>query len=210
MSIDDFVRLIGKLTEAGKGRTAAKLRSYLRAAYSLAIRSRTDPSIPMGLRTFGIESNPLAGVAALAQFSRTRARSLSGPELAGFLKRLDTVPESVPKQAIHLCILLGGQRPVHLLRARAVDVDLSVGHIELYDSKGARRQPRRHVVPLTTDAERILERRLKALREGEPLFSTDGRTIMRIETISVLVRRIAAEMASAKGGTRTVSASRYS
>jgi hypothetical protein len=36
VKIDDFVRLIGNLTKAGKGRTAAKLRSYLRAAYSLA------------------------------------------------------------------------------------------------------------------------------------------------------------------------------
>ncbi len=198
VSIDDFVRVIGTLTETGKGRTAAKLRSYLRAAYSLAIRSRTDPSIPLELRTFAIEANPLAGVGALAQFSRARNRTLSGPELAGFLKRLDAIPESVSKHAIQLCVLLGGQRPVQLLRARAVDVDLSAGHIGLYDSKGARRQPRVHVVPLTTDAARILERRLKALQEGEPLFSTDGRTIMRIETVSVLVRGIAAEMATAK------------
>jgi hypothetical protein len=197
-SIDDFVRLIGRLTESGKGRTAAKLRSYLRAAYSLAIRSRTDPSIPLALRTFGIEANPLAGVGALAQFSRARNRALSAPELAGFLKRLDSVPESAPKQAIQLCILLGGQRPVQLLRVRAVDVDLSAGRIELYDPKGARRQPRAHVVPVTGEAGRILERRLKALQEGEPLFSTDGRTTMRIETISVLVREIAAEMATAK------------
>jgi hypothetical protein len=102
VSIDDFVRLIGTLTEAGKGRTAAKLRSYLRAAYSLAIRSRTDPSISQELRTFGIEANPLAGVGALAQFSCARNRTLSGPELAGFLKRLDAVPESVPRQAIRL------------------------------------------------------------------------------------------------------------
>jgi integrase len=198
VSIDDFVRLIGALTEAGKGRTAAKLRSYLRAAYSLAIRSRTDPSISLELRTFGIEVNPLAGVGALAQFSRVRNRTLSGPELAAVLKRLDAVPESVPKQAIQLCVLLGGQRPVQLLRARAIDVDLSAGHIALCDSMGARRQPRRHVVPLTREAGRILERRLKALREGEPLFSSDGRTAMRIETISVLVREIAAEMATAK------------
>lgn len=93
-------------------------------------------------------------------------------------------------------MLLGGQRPVQLLRARAIDVDLSAGHIALCDSKGARRQPR-HVVPLTREAGRILERRLKAHREGEPLFSSDGRTAMRIETISVLVREIAAEMATA-------------
>lgn len=197
VSIDDFVCLIGMLTEAGKGRTAAKLRSYLRAAYSLAIRSRTDPSIPQELRTFGIETNPLAGVGALAQFSRARDRTLSGSELAGFLKRLDAIPESVATQAIQLCVLLGGQRLVQLLRARAVDVDLSAGRIGLYDSKGARRQPRQHVIPLTPEAARILERRLKTLRDGEPIFST-GRTVMRVETLSVLVREIGAEMTITK------------
>lgn len=65
ITVDECVSLLGRLTEAGKGRTAAKLRSYLRAAYSLAIRAKTDPDAPLALRAFGIETNPLASVAAL-------------------------------------------------------------------------------------------------------------------------------------------------
>lgn len=73
VSIDDFVRIIGTLTEAGKGRTAAKLRSYLRAAHSLAIRSRTDPSIPPSPRW------PFSSVSFWAAGSSPR-RATSFPE----------------------------------------------------------------------------------------------------------------------------------
>lgn len=197
VSVDNFVGLIAKLTEAGKGRTAAKCRSYLRAAYSLAIRSRTDPSAPLAMRSFGIMANPIASIGALSQYSRARDRVLSGPELAAFLKRVDGLPEGAPRDALQLCVLLGGQRPQQLLRARAADVDLSAGTIMLSDLKGARRQPRRHVLPLTPEPRRILTRRLEALTDGEPLFSTDGKTYMRIETVSALVADIAGAMLTA-------------
>jgi hypothetical protein len=60
--------LISALTEVGKGRTATKLRSYLRAAYSLAISSKTDPDAPLILRSFGIEGSN-------ERFARQRAGS---------------------------------------------------------------------------------------------------------------------------------------
>ena len=198
VTIDDFVALIGKLTEAGKGRTAAKLRSYLRAAYSLAIKSKTDPAAPQTMRTFGITTNPLASVGALAQFSRARNRVLSNTELALFLKRINALEASAKKDALRLCILTGGQRPVQLLRASTVDVDLPAKTITLRDTKGARREPRLHVLPLVKDAHAILERRLGALKENEPLFSTDRKSAMRIETISALVTEIAKHMVKEK------------
>lgn len=194
---DEFVRLIGKLVEAGKGRTAGKCRSYLRAAYSLAIRSRTDPDAPLTLRAFGITANPIADIGALSKYNRARDRVLSAPELAAFLKRIEALPAGAQKDAVRLCVLLGGQRPAQLLRARPADVDFTGSTLTLHDPKGARQQPRRHVVPLTAHASEILERRLQELATGEPLFSTDKRSVMRIETISALVTEIAAEMVKA-------------
>jgi hypothetical protein len=103
---------------------------------------------------------------------------------------------------------LGGQRPTQLLRAREIQVDLPGGTITLYDPKGARTQPRVHMLPLTETAFEIVKRRLDALqlareeakRKGEAanvlaagsmwLFSTDDRTRMREETISELVKNI--------------------
>ncbi|MGH8198810.1 MAG: tyrosine-type recombinase/integrase [Steroidobacteraceae bacterium] len=194
---DEFVRLIGKLVEAGKGRTAGKCRSYLRAAYSLAIRSRTDPDAPLTIRAFGITANPIADIGALGKYNRTRDRVLNAVELVAFLRRLEALPAGAQKDALRLCVFLGGQRPAQLLRARPGDVDLTAGTLTLYDPKGARQQPRQHIVPLTVDASAILERRLRELDDGESLFSTGKQTVMRIETISALVTELAAAMVKA-------------
>jgi hypothetical protein len=179
VSVDEFVGLIAKLSEAGKGRTAAKCRSYLRAAYSLAIRSRADPSAPLAMRSFGITANPIASIGALSQFSRARDRVLSGPEFAAFLKRVEALPEGTPRDTLQLAVLLGGQRPQQLLRARAADVDLSAGTITLSDPKGARQQPRRHVLPDT--------RRKRFPAYGKPWRRVSGSSLSN--TRSSLPRR---------------------
>lgn len=196
-SVDDFVGIIGKLVDAGKGRTAGKLRAYLRAAYSLAIRSRTDPEAPLTMRSFGITTNPIAGIGALSRFSRARDRALSAPELAAFLRRIDGLQPGAQRDALQLLLFLGGQRPVQMLRLKAPDVDLSAGTVTLYDPKGARQQPRPHVLPLVKDAAALLKRRLEALAEGEPVFSTDGEHPMRVETIGAAVDEIVTAMRKA-------------
>lgn len=196
--VDDFVGLIGKVAEAEKGRTAAKLRSYLRAAYSLAIRSKTDPSAPMTLRTFGIQTNPIASIGALSQFNRRRDRNLSADELRAFLKRLEVLPPSVKKDAVTLCLQLGGQRPAQLLRARPVDVDLSAGTVTLYDPKGARTQPRAHLLPLPKRPGAVFGRLLERFCDGPYIFTSDGKTAMRPETVSGVVAEISAAMVHAK------------
>jgi hypothetical protein len=212
ISVDEFVGLIGAVVEKGKGRTAGKVRSFLRAAYALAIRSKIDPAAPQAMRTFGIVMNPLASTAALSQFNKTRKRHLNALELGAFLKRLDGLFPGPKKDAIELCLNLGGQRPTQLLRARETDVDLPGGTINLYDFKGARTQPRVHMLPLTESAFKIVKRRLdamklareEAMRKGGAdklvaagsmwLFSTDDRTGMREETISELVKNLSEEM----------------
>jgi integrase len=109
-----------------------------------------------------------------------------------------------------------GQRPTQLLHAKVVDVDLPGRALTLYDPKGARAQPRVHVVPLTETAAGIVQRRLDAnlmLREemqrnaGEVpksdlaaswLFTTDGVTAVREETVSELVKEISVAMVREK------------
>ncbi|HZT04392.1 MAG TPA: tyrosine-type recombinase/integrase [Steroidobacteraceae bacterium] len=195
---DEYVRLIGKVVEAGHGRTAGKLRSYLRAAYQLAIESKTDPDAPLTLRTYGITLNPIASIGALSRYNRARTRVLSVAELKAFLLRLDTLEVGPQSDALRLLLLLGGQRPAQLLRARPADVDLSAATVTIYDKKGARTEARQHVVPLLKDSAALLKRRLESLAEGEPVFSTDTRACMRLETISTLVSDIAGEMVKAQ------------
>ncbi len=206
ISVDDFVALLAKLTEAGKGRTAGKLRSYLRASYSLAVRSKTDPDAPLSMRTFGITSNPIASISALSRYNRVRSRVLSSDELKLFIKRLKAMSETPKRDLLLLCLLLGGQRPTQLLRARLVDLDLSANTITLFDSKGARSQPRVHILPLTEEAARILTRlaeRSSSFVSGHDgqsalLFTSDGLRGLRVETVSALVNDIATEMLKAK------------
>ena len=118
--------------------------------------------------------------------------------MGAFLRRVDALPDGVQKDVLRLLLFLGGQRPMQLLRVTPADIDLRAGTVTLYDGKGARREPRRHVLPLVTQAAEILERRLQWAHAGAPLFSTDSRTTMRHETMSVLVGEISTELLRAK------------
>lgn len=114
VSTDDWVGIVGKVVAAGHGRTAAKLRSYARAAYELAIRSKTDPAAPQWLKEFGIKFNPLATISALAQYNKALDRNLSAPEFAAFLGRVHAAPIDAKRDALEVCIYTGGQRPTQL------------------------------------------------------------------------------------------------
>ena len=204
--VDEFVVLLAKLTGAGKGRTAGKLRSYLRAAYSLAMRAMTDPDAPLVMRTFGISTNPVASIGALSKYNRTRDRTLSAEELSQFLRRLQSLSDTPKRDLILLCLQLGGQRPTQLLRVRLVDLDLNARTITLCDPKGARTQPRTHVLPVPDAPVSILSNlvdRATALPtngDGKSplLFTSDGHRGLRVETVSALVNSLASEMLTTK------------
>jgi len=114
--------------------------------------------------------------------------------------------ETPKRDLLLLCLLLGGQRPTQLLRARLVDLDLSGNTITLFDPKGARSQPRVHILPLTDEAARILNRLAERsasfvnVSDGKSslLFTSDGMRGLRVETVSALVNDIATEMLEAK------------
>ena len=57
---DHVLDTLRRLIAAGKGRTANKLRSYLRAAYQCAIDVRTTASIPVAFKAFAVVFNPAA------------------------------------------------------------------------------------------------------------------------------------------------------
>ena len=81
-------------------------------------------------------------------------------------------------------------------KSRRGDVDLEAGTITLYDPKGARDEPRVHVIPLPPTAMAVIERRLRALsRTGNaPVFSTDSVLPLRLERVSEWVTEISAAM----------------
>jgi len=191
--------VLARLIEAGKGRTAAKLRAYVRAAFSMAMRASLDPTLPQALTAFDVEVNPADRLPSLAQFSKALDRALTLPELKSFWKRLLGWPDCAARDALVTCLLLGGQRPVQLLRTRAKDVDSSGRTIALLDIKGRNRQanPRRHVLPIHNELVPIIQKRLGLVQgHDSPLFSSGGRLPLRKETVATLVKEIGAHMAS--------------
>lgn len=186
------------IVDAGKGRMAAKVRSYLRAAYALALRAEGDATAPAGLLGFGIEANPIADTASLSQFSKARHRALSEAELRELWKRLQAL-DSVAADACKVQLLTAGQRWAQLLRATVHDLDEDAKTLTLRDPKGRREQPRVHVVPLPPEVLEIVKGRAKLARDLETkwLFTSDGKTRMVQTTPAALLEQLSADMVAA-------------
>jgi integrase len=164
--------VLAVLVAAGKRRTAAKLRSYLAAAYNVALRAELDASAPAGMSDFDVKANPAAAVAAIKDSMTPRERALTLPELTAFWKRARKLTESPARDALQACVLLGGQRPAQVLRLTPADVDMSAGTVTLRDKKGRNRHanPRRHVLPIPTELLPIIKRRSEACADPEQLI----------------------------------------
>jgi integrase len=200
---EDVSKILAVLITAGKGRTAGKLRSYLRAAYGAALQAASDPTIHSSLHGFELTANPAAAVPAkpLARFNVARDRSLNITELRAFMKAIDSLPAGLNRDMLWLCLLLGGQRPAQLLRAKPTDVDMDDRVITLFDAKGARKQPRAHRIPLTARAAEIVQRYVARAFEGETLpylFTNNGRVPVRVETLSGVVAEISSSLVDKK------------
>lgn len=181
----EVAAIVRAVVDLGKGRTAGKLRSYLRAAYALAQRARYDAAAPAALLELDVEHNPVAATAALPQFNLTRDRVLSDGELGYYALALERAAPSPARDALRLALLLGGQRPTQLLRAAPGDVDLDARTLTLRDGKGKRTAPRLHVLPLSAATAAILEKRQEECG-ALLLFTADGKRQTRIETCEEL------------------------
>lgn len=170
---DDFVEVIGSAVRDAGGTTAIHLRACLHAAFNMALRAKTNPLIPAELRAFGIASNPISAISAMAELKKVGERNLSRAELGCFLRRLAAKPQ-VKSDVLLACLYLGGQRPTQLLRITTNHVDLASARVTIWDPKGKRTAPREHLLPMTDPALEIFRRRMSAAKPGGPVFSYSG------------------------------------
>lgn len=185
----DLASLVRRVHRAGKERAAAKLRSYLHAAYEAALRSPLDPVLPAEFIAFGIETNPAHAIPTIP--GRAGTRVLSADELRAYLAALGNDPTD---QALRLALLAGGQRLAQLLRATVGDWNGE--HLRLFDGKGQRRTPREHLLPLAPQAAALAEQ-LAARAQGRQspwLLSSFGKTPLSHFTTCKRVGAISASL----------------
>lgn len=167
-----------------------KMRSYIRAAYAVAIRADLDPMQEASAGML-LTVNPVDGIPA--GISRARDRNLSESEFRALWARLkaDTHPISLTLQAL---ILLGGQRFSQLIRATIRDY--RDDEITLYDPKGKRPEPRKHVLPVQGMAKVLLDELAErsALLGTDLLFTITGAGPVLLDNASHYVTRLSTAM----------------
>ena len=90
---DELLQIVARLVQDGKLREAAKLRSYIRAAYAAAIAARHDPAALPGLRELKLAINPARDLATIEGNIRSGERNPSLAELRAYWRYI-TAPTS--------------------------------------------------------------------------------------------------------------------
>lgn len=151
---DQIADAMRRLIEAGKGRSANKLRSYLRAAFQMAKAAKSKPSIPVAFKAFNVTRNPAADVEPDSSANRAGRNPLSAAQLREYWAILERTT-GFRGAALRLHLLTGGQRVAQLVRLRTCDI--ADARITLLDGKGRPgHEPRVHTLPLIEAAAKAL------------------------------------------------------
>jgi hypothetical protein len=162
---EDIVTLVRRVYDTGKHQQARNVRSFICSAFNLAWRAPLDPTIPSAFGDFGVTTNPATPVRAIPG-SRGQ-RILTDAELRAYLREISKdAPSDI---ALRLALLAGGQRLRQLLRVTGRDWDPQARTLRLWDGKGARTEPREHLVPLATEGAALVAR-MGAIDPDAPLL----------------------------------------
>jgi integrase len=186
VTLDDMQSILGRVVEQGKGRTANKLRAYIRAAYQCAIDSRASYSLPVAFKQFGVQSNPAAVTKREGSFDRANKRPLNANEMRLYWQLLkDSVEPGAAELRLHL--LTGAQRPAQFVRLKSADV--GDDEITIFDIKGRPGQgPRAHCLPLIKQAQEAVA---SIPKQGEFfLTTTKGKKAISQTTLSGWAKEI--------------------
>lgn len=189
---DDIISILRKIEARGSSGMADKMRSYLGAAYQLELdrkhsyrHSKSDEDLK-----FELTHNPVALIPK--QYgSKAVERALTDAELQQFYHTVSSTKGISENMGLlfMLNIQLGGQRILQLSRAAWCDYDLDKRLITIIDKKGKPRKgqekkERKHIIPLTKSAMKLIDR-LKVITSGfEYPFSSEGTKPFRASSFS--------------------------
>ena len=157
VSMDELVALIGRIYDNGQPRGADLVRSYLKSAYRAALNARGKPNVPQSMRSLRVKNNPARDIEKVEGSGNARDRALTLNEIRSYWRHVQELPE--PRRSVLIIHLLtGAQRLEQLQRATLADLDGDTQTITLWDYKGRRTHPRRHVVPVLPTVQDAIDR----------------------------------------------------
>lgn len=166
---EQIADMMRHVLELGKGRTANKLRSYVRAAYQTARAARSRASIPLHFKAYNVVANPAADTEPDESQNKADKNPLSMAQLRDYWQIIKPL-QDFKGAALRLHLLTGGQRIEQLVNL--LSCNATGDPIMLYDGKGRPgKPPRPHTVPLIPEAASAL---LQCKPEGKFALSTDG------------------------------------
>lgn len=169
VSGEQIADMMRRVLELGKGRTANKLRSYVRAAYQTARAARSKASIPLHFKNYCVVANPAADTEPDESQNKADKNPLIADELRAYWQTITSLP-GFRGAVLRLHLLTGGQRIEQLVNLLSTNV--AGDSILLYDGKGRPgKPPRPHTVPLIPAAASAL---LDCKPQGHYALSTDG------------------------------------
>ena len=194
LTLDDVLEILEPLTTAGKLTTARKVRAYIRRSYTLGLRARTSAQA-IAFRRFQIGHNPAADSAPVEGANNARHIALSLADLRAIWKRASR-PDEPAGPLLRAYLLLGGQRFEQLRRATVTDI--ADERLTLWDSKGKRTQPRRHVVPILPEAKAAIDE-MRGAKLGPFLITlTHGESGADRSKVGKMVKSLARRMVEAR------------
>ena len=169
MTVDHVVEIMRRVIEQKKGRTANKVRTYLRAAYQTAKAVKTKPSVPKLFEKFKITVNPAAETSPDNSNNLPDKNPLELSELRLYWSVIKGMP-GFKGAVLRLHLLTGAQRLAQL--GRLLTANIKSDRFTLIDKKGRSGRPARiHPVYLIPEAKKALDQ-CKSL--GKYALSTDG------------------------------------
>jgi integrase len=177
---EQIAEMMQRLVGQGKGRTANKLRSYMRAAYQIASKSRLSGGIPTHFKDYQVRHNPANDTIPDASQNQADKNPLKTPQMRLYWQTIKKLT-GFKGAALRLHLLTGGQRLEQLVKLLTGDIEPEL--IVILDGKGRPgKRPRKHGVPLI----KIVQAALGQCKpQGKYAVSTDGgKTHLSASTLS--------------------------